>query len=126
MALSVRKRGEIWHARGTVRVGRETIHVREFSTGKGSRTGALEVAAREARRIEEEHVEGAAGRARRLTLADCFEAHLTRPRRLQPYDEARIGALNELMGNRPLAERGQGWQEWLAVHPKASAGTVAR
>ena len=126
VALSIRKRGEVWHARGTVRVGKESIEVREFSTGSRSRTGALYVAAAEEARIRQEHLEGSAGRARRLTLGDCFAVYLSRPGGLQPYDVARVAQLNEAIGDRKLADVPAAWQEWLKHHPRQSAGTVQR
>jgi hypothetical protein len=37
MPLHYRKRGEVWHCRGSVRIGRRTFPVREFSTGCSGR-----------------------------------------------------------------------------------------
>ena len=126
MAISVRKRGEVWHARGTVRIGKDTIVVPEYSTGQSARADAVDVADREAARLRDERLEGAAGRARRLTIGDCFASYLSRPAKLQPYDIGRVGHLNDLMGHRPVTEAPQGWQTWLQAHPKASPGTAAR
>ena len=41
-------RGKIWHARGTVRIGKEVVHVAEFSTGQATRALAQQAAEREA------------------------------------------------------------------------------
>lgn len=126
MPLTVRLRGKVWHARGTVRVGKDTIPVPEFSTGQGSRVGAQDVADREAARLRDERLEGSAGRTRRLTLAECFEAYLFRPGGLQPYDAGRIAALNDAMGHRTIGDAPAAWQEWLRAHPRHAPGTVAR
>ena len=126
MALTIRKRGAVYHARGTVRVGKTVVPVAEFSTGQGARADALAVAEAEERRIREEVLEGDRGRARRLTMADAFAAYLQRPGGLQSWDVARIGALNEAMGHRPLTEARAAWQAWLADHARQEPSTLAR
>lgn len=125
MALSYRKRGEIWHCRGTVRVGRETIVVPEFSTGATRRADAEEAGAAEERRIREERLEGPAGRARRLTLAHCLAAYVGRPGGVKTYDEDRVDAINAAIGHRPIAEAAPAWREFLAQQSWAPA-TAAR
>lgn len=125
MALSYRKRGEVWHCRGTVRVGRETITVREFSTGCGSRADAEAAGAAEEARIRAEHLDGPAGRAKRVTLAECFAAYLRRPAGVKSYDVDRIAAINEAVGHRPVADASPAWREFLARQQWA-AGTAQR
>ena len=126
MALTVRKRGKIWHARGTIRVGKDIIPIAEFSTGRDTQAGASDVADREGRRIAQEHLDGAAGRSRRLTLGACFVIYLRRPGGLQPYDIDRVAKLNDVMGHRPLSEIQDGWQAWMRIHPTAAPATVIR
>lgn len=41
MALSYRKRRDVWHSRGTFKVGRRTFTVREFSTGTTTKADAV-------------------------------------------------------------------------------------
>lgn len=126
MALTVRKRGEVWHARGTVRVGRETFEVREFSTGCRAKADAIAIAAAEEARIRAERLEGDAGRARRLTMATCFASYLQRPGGVQSWDVARIASLNEAMGARMMAEAPAAWQDWLRAHARQAPATLAR
>ena len=126
MALTVRKRGEIWHARGTVRVGRESLTVREFSTGASRRSDAEAIAAAEEARIRQEHLEGDSGRARRLSMAACFAAYLQRPGGVQSWDVARIADLNAAMGGRMLHEAPAAWQDWLKAHARQAPSTLAR
>ncbi len=116
MALHLRRRGEIWHARGTVRVGREVIHVPGFSTGCHSRADAAAVAGAEEARIRAEHLDGPAGRARRLTIGDPLLAYLQRPGGVPRYDQDRLTALARVFGDRPLAEAPAAWTEWLRDH----------
>jgi hypothetical protein len=51
MPLHYRQRGEVWHCRGSVRVGRNIFPMREFSTGCISKTEAPAVGAAEEARI---------------------------------------------------------------------------
>jgi integrase len=126
VALSYRKRGEVWHCRGTVRVGRQTIDVREFSTGCTRRADASAAGAAEEARIRTELLDGSAGRPKRLPIATCLSAYVNRQGGIAMQDERRITALNEAMGGRPLAEAAAAWREWVASHPKSSPGTLAR
>lgn len=126
MPITLRKRGKQWYARGTVRVGRDSVSVPEFRTGASTRADAEAVVAHETRRIVQERIEGDSGRARRLTLADCFAAYLTRPGGLKQWDATRIGLFNEVMGGRPLPEAHAAWQEWIATHPDHKPSTLAR
>jgi integrase len=126
VAITVRRRGKYWHARGVVRVGKEVIDVAEFSTGQDTRAGARHVAEVEARRIREEHLEGAAGRARRLTVGACFAAYLSRPGGVRSYDVVRVAEMNEVMGAARLADTGAAWQDWLERHRTMAPATVQR
>ena len=113
MALHLRRRGDIWHARGTVRVGRDIVHVASFSTGCNRRADAEAAAAAEEARIRAGRLDGAAGRARRLTLADAFLAYLKRPGGVPSYDQQRIRDFAIQVGDRPLAEAATAWTDWL-------------
>lgn len=126
MALSYRKRGKVWHARGTVRVGREVVTVAEFSTGQGARADAEAVGAAEEERIRAERLDGAAGRARRVTVADCIETYLARPRGVSAQDAAKIGRLNDAIGDRTLDRLREAWAAWQARHGQHSPGTATR
>ncbi len=126
MALSLRKRGEVWHARGTVRVGRETIAVREFSTGCRARADAAAAAGAEEKRIREEHLDGPAGRARNLAIAECILAYLGRPRGVSALDEAKLDALNEVVGAYTLAQLPDAWRAWREARPKLAPATLTR
>jgi integrase len=124
--LSLRRRGRIYHARGAIRIGRETVHVSEFSTGCRSRADAEAVAAAEEARIRAERLEGPAGRARRLTIGECFAIYLSRPGGLKSYDLQRLNALNEAIGDKPLSEVAPAWSNWLQGQSHLAPGTAAR
>lgn len=126
MALSLRKRGKVWHARGSVRVGRETISVPEFSTGCRERGDAQAVAEAEAARIRTEALEGPAGRARRFTVADAILGYIARPRGVSALDAAKLNAVNEAIGGYTLANLADAWGAWSKAHPKHAPATATR
>lgn len=128
MALSYRRRGKagLWYARGTVRVGRETIPIAEFSTGTDRRADATTIGEAEAERTRRDHIDGPAGRARRLTIADCMEVYLDRPGGVRARDLAPIRDLNAAMGDRPVADAPAGWRAWVAAHGRHAPATLHR
>jgi integrase len=126
MALSLRKRGEIWHARGTVRTGREVVHVAEFSTGCRARADAEAAAEAEARRIRDAALDGPAGRARGLSVADCILAYAGRPRGVSRLDAAKFDAINDAIGAYRLDTLREAWAAWQAAHPHHAPATAIR
>jgi integrase len=126
MALNLRKRGDIWHARGTVRVGRETIHVPQFSTGCRARGDAAAVAAAEEARLRAEAIDGPAGRAKHLTLADCLLTYLARPKGVSRLDAAKLDAINDAIGAYRLEQLPDAWREWQRTHPDHAPATARR
>ena len=56
MALNYRKRGAVWHCRGSVRAGHASFTVREFSTGCTNKTDAEAIGAAEEARIRSEFI----------------------------------------------------------------------
>ena len=126
MALHLRKRGQIYHARGTVRIGRESVTVAEFSTGESSRAGAEAVAAAEVARIKRASSDGPAEQARGLTLAACIEAYLTRPGGIARQDLAKLGRVSDAIGDFTLADTPGAWATWQAANPTHSPATATR
>ncbi len=127
MALHYRRRGETWHARGRIRVGTQTIIVPEFSTGARARADAEAIGAAREAEIRSDILDGAVGRQRRLTVADCLESYLSRPGGVKPYDVARIAEFNEMLGDRALSEAVAGWRSWLAARgSKQKPSSVGR
>ncbi len=127
MPLHLRRRGEIWHARGTIRVGRESVAVAEFSTGTRSRADAEAIAGAEEARIRTEALEGPSGRARRLTIADAFLAYAQRAGGVEQYDRDRLLDLSDRIGARPIADANAAWTDWLTTRGRHMApGTAAR
>ena len=84
--LSIRRRGKVFHARGTVRVGRQIREVKEHSTGCREREAALEYLHRLEAEIRDETLNGPARRAHRLTCAEAMHLYLDRPGGLHRMD----------------------------------------
>lgn len=129
MALNYRKRGKVWHCRGSVRVGRQTFAVKEFSTGCISKMDAEAVGAAEEARIRAEFI--ATGTvpdpARTITIRDCITAYKARPGGLHPFDIQRLDDLDKEMGGIMLAGTREAWGAWLRDRGRGLApSTVAR
>jgi hypothetical protein len=126
MPLSYRLRGNIYHVRGTIRVGTKVVTVASFSTGARTLDDAEAAVAAETARIRDEILDGPDSPARRLTIADAFAAYLERSGGSRGYDIDRVALFNVEMGDRPLLEAAAAWQDWLRSHPKHAPATVAR
>ena len=129
MALSYRKRGDVWHCRGTVRVGRQTFTVREFSTGCATKAEAEAIGAAEEARIRDQYL--ATGNvvepSRAVTIHDCIAAYKARPGGLHPFDIQRLGELDADMGSMALSAAREAWGVWLRDRGCGLApATVAR
>lgn len=122
-----RRKNGPWYARGTVRVGQATIVVPEYSTGCLSRADADAEAARRDAEARQDILSGAAGRARKLTIADCIVAYDERPGGVSPSDANRLADFNDRIGHRSLADADAAWGDWLNVRARRmSPGTVKR
>ena len=121
-----RKPGGVWYAGGTVKVGKQSVQVAEYSTGCLDRASADHVAASRDAEIRREVLEGPAGRARSLTIAEALTAYIDRPGGVKDYDAARVLAFNHAMGHRPISDALPAWQDWLRSHANLMPATIAR
>jgi integrase len=112
--LSIRRRGRVYHARGTVRVGRQVREVKEHSTGCREREAALGYVHRLEAEIRDDILNGAAGRARRLTCAEAMHEYLERPGGLHRMDVWRLGELGDVLGDVPISDVLTGWAKFKA------------
>ena len=127
MSLSYRKRGATWHCRGTVRVGRQTFAVREFSTGSSTKSEAEAVGAAEEARIRSEVLDtGDVAQPRRaITIHDCITAYKARPGGLHPFDLQRLDELDTIIGDARLSGIREAWGSWLRVRGRGLAPATA-
>lgn len=129
MALHYRRRGEVWHCRGSVRVGRQTFQVREFSTGCVLKAEAEAVGAAEEARIRAQVLDtgNVVEPSKTVTIGDCIATYKARPAGLHPFDVQRLDALGIEMGERPVAETREAWGAWMRDHGRDLApSTLAR
>lgn len=109
LTIRRRKKGKIYHCRGTVRVGGEVRIVQEHTTGLGQRAAAQAYKTNLEKRIQHELLYGRRGRAAGLTFAAIGQAYIDREGGIGPGDLWRIGELNEIMGDHGLAAIAEGW-----------------
>jgi len=77
--LTMRKRGKVYHVRGTVRVGRETRLIKEHSTGTDRRDDADAYRSKLEGEVRHELLHGPRGRTQSLTIADAGLRYMARP-----------------------------------------------
>lgn len=127
MALSYRKRGPYWHVRGTVRIGRQIIKIKEHSTGCRTKAEAEAVGAAEEARIRAEALDGLEPRQRVIMIRDCLISYRARPGGHHRFDEVRLDELDAVIGAYALAEARSAWGKWLRDRGQGLApSTVAR
>lgn len=133
--LAMRQRGktEIWYIRGTVKYGKESILVPEFSTGTSDEHVAAFLKGEHERKLIERLIFGPAASVSQASIADAFEAYLTKPvtPALSRGAVWGAGAEQEL----PAAVRAAGWSPvrgcpeylpWQAVERVEATGFVRR
>jgi integrase len=129
VALTYRRRGDVWHCRGSVRVGRQTFTIKEFSTGCANKSDAEAIGAAEEARIRTEFVTTGtvADPMRTITIKDCITAYKARPGGLHPFDIQRLDELQRDMGDVMLTGTKEAWGAWLRDRGRGLApSTVAR
>ena len=77
--LTVRRRGRLFHVRGSIRVGGKTRLVKEHSTGCNRQEDADAYRAKLETEIRAEMLHGPGGRAHRMTIADAGLDYIARP-----------------------------------------------
>jgi len=112
--LAMRQRGkaEIWYIRGTVKYGRKTILVPEFSTGTSDEHVATLLKGEHERELMEQLIFGPAASIVHASIADAFDAYLCKPIRPHGSDVVRIGRMNEHIGGLSLADPLAAWHQY--------------
>jgi integrase len=110
--LTIRKRGRLFHVRGSIRVGRETRIVKEHSTGCVGRDDAEAYRSKLEGDIRHELLHGSRGRTQTLTIADAGLAYMQKPGGLRSYDLWRLDRINNVVGDRPIAKAAEAWTEF--------------
>lgn len=110
--LTIRRRGEKFHVRGTVRVGQETRIVKEHTCGTHRRDVADAYRSKLENDIRQEILHGRGGRSHSLTIADAGLRYISRPGGVKSYDVWRIGQINAVVGDRTIAQSAEAWTEY--------------
>jgi integrase len=129
VALHYRKRGGVWHCRGSVRIGRNAFPVREFSTGCANKPDAQAVGAAEEARIRHEFLDtgDVIEPVRVITIHDCIVSYRSRPGSLHRFDVQRLDEFDATIGNHHLSKAPEAWSAWLRKRGHGLApSTVAR
>lgn len=116
--LKLRKRGETWHIRGTLRVGSRVWTTEGESTGCRDEAAAKAVLIKRSAQIQADLLGDRDPDLRRLRFDDVADSYLTRPTGVHPSDQIRLDLLDAHFGTRPLAElidpkrAGAEWREF--------------
>lgn len=125
--LKLRKRGETWHMRGTIRVGKKTYPVEE-TTGRRDKGEAQSVALRRAAEIQADLLAGRDPALRHLTFDDVGREYLDRPAGVHASDQIRLELLSAHFGSTSVsAIDAKAWRGFCQKRLKnKSPGTLNR
>jgi integrase len=112
--LTIRRRGKIFHIRGSVRVGQEKRIVAEHSVGTDRRDVADAYRSKLETDIRDEILHGPKGRTSRLKISDAGLKYIARGG-VRNYDLARIERINRVVGDRPIAQAAEAWSEFKRI-----------
>ena len=131
--LTLHKRGEIWHIRGTLRVGTRVWSTEGESTGCRDEASAKAVLIKRSAQIQADLLADRDPDLRRLRFDDIADAYLTRPTGVHPSDQIRLDLLDAHFGTRPVADlidpkrAGADWREFCRKRlARLSPGTLNR
>lgn len=110
--LSMRQRGKarIYHIRGSVSLGSKCIDVKEFSSGTSDADAASHLMAEKETELRRQLMFGPSAVVVSSTIADAFEAYLTKANRPNSSDVIRVGKMNEIIGDLSMADPRGAWE----------------
>lgn len=116
--LTLRQRGKNgnWYVRGTVALGDRQIDVKEFSTGTSIEHAATHLMREHERQLTLQLMFGTQARTVKATIADAFDAYLSKPKPPGSSDVIRLGKMNELIGDLPVSDAREAWRQFRAAY----------
>jgi integrase len=123
--LNIRKRGQIYYVRGTVRVGKETFDVKEQSTGFDKLKDAREYASRLEADIREHALNPNADRTKKTTFDDCLTVYLNK-KRLKPSELSKIEYLVDYFEGVAVSDIKQAWNKFCSLKQGLSPASINR
>ena len=113
--LTIRRRGKVYHIRGSVRVGGEIRWVKEHSTGCNRREDAEAYRSKLEHDVRQALLRGDGGKAQGLTIADAGLLYMNRPGGLKAYDLWRLDQLNDVIGDHPVVTAAEAWGKFKQI-----------
>lgn len=111
--LKLRKRGETWHIRGTVRVGQKVWATEGETTGRRDKGEAQAVLVQRAHEIQADLIAGRDPALRHITFDTIARDYLRRPEGVDYADEDRIAALSDFFGDKAVVDlNAKLWREY--------------
>ena len=123
--LNIRKRGEFYHVRGTVRVGNKTIKVKERSTGFCKASDAKEYVAHLEKEIVDSFLRPEETRNKSIKFDDCLKVYMNEKTITIPQFQ-KIKVLIEHFESVPVSEIPQKWNVFCEIKHNMSEGTLNR
>ena len=123
--LNIRKRGEIYYVRGTVRVGKETHIVKEQSTGLTKHADAREYVAKLESDIRESVLNPNKDKTKETTFDDCLEVYLNK-KRPKLSQLRQINFLMKYFEGEAVSDIINAWNRFLSVRQGLSTSSQNR
>lgn len=123
--LNIRKRGEIYYVRGTVRVGKETYIVKEQSTGFNKLADAREYVAKLESDIRESVLNPNKDKSKETTFDNCLSVYLDR-KRPKLAELKKIKMIFPYFEGVPISEMSNAWNLFLSKKNHLAPSTINR
>lgn len=123
--LSIRKRGKYYYVRGTVRVGKETIVVKEQSTGFDRLSDSREYVAKLESDIRDSVLNPNQDRSKKTTFDDCLTLYLNK-RRPKVAELQKIKILLPHFEGVFVSDIIEAWNRFLSVKNSLAPSTIQR
>ena len=123
--LTIRKRGELYHVRGTVRVGNKTVKVPERSTGFRKSSDAKEYVSRLEKQIVDSFLRPEEAKNQTTTFDDCLKVYMNEKTVSIP-NFITIKVLIRHFEGVPISEIPQKWSIFCAAKSDIKDGTLNR
>lgn len=123
--LNIRKRGEIYYVRGTVRVGKETYVVKEQSTGFNKLADAREYVAKLESDIRESVLNPNKDKSKETTFDDCLGVYLDK-KRPKIAELKKIRMIFPFFEGVPISEMSNAWNVFLSKKKSLAPSTINR
>lgn len=123
--LSIRKRGEIYYIRGTVRVGNKTFNVKEHSTGFSKLQDAREYASKLEQDIRDSALNPTADRTNKTLFDDCLRNYMSK-RRPTVRELNKIKQLVLVFEGVAVSDIQRKWEVFAKLHETNALSTLNR